>query len=419
MLTAKCPLGTSPSAPDLYLPQDTNNTSFPIQRKRQGEQDEEASLPALGGGAKLPEDVQAQMETAFGADFSAVRIHEGPQAAAVGALAYTQGTDIHFQPGQYNPHSQRGRELLGHELAHVIQQSQGRVPTMAQTKGAPINADPTLEREADEMGTRAAREEPIAGQQGNRGSAEENAAGQSSKTNFTEKAQPARSHIPLVAAKMNQTVAKKISASVRLGYSRADNVIQRADVDTTNSAGLKDSKDAVNKHVNKVISDARKNHTNDKAKMLKEIYDKLAADKSPGRSAIELWAEKLPSTHQKMPAESASKYDGVRNDVSIFRQGRLWKQNAFPILNPTLKINGIAVGSDKLGHFFQQGFDYFGISVIKKKETLQPGVLARKQNEEDLAWRQPGSIRMQTSPRISKGWGSGSNCLQIQTLCSI
>ncbi|HEX8110125.1 MAG TPA: DUF4157 domain-containing protein, partial [Kofleriaceae bacterium] len=44
-----------------------------------------------GGGTRLPEQVRVKMERSLGADFSAVRIHEGPQAAAMGALAYTQG----------------------------------------------------------------------------------------------------------------------------------------------------------------------------------------------------------------------------------------------------------------------------------------------------------------------------------------
>ena len=127
----------------------------PVQRKGAGEAGEEA-VPASGGGRPLPGDVKDKMEGAFGADFSAVRVHEGAQAGAMGALAYTQGTDIHFQPGQYDPQSQRGQELLGHELTHVVQQSQGRVPVPTQAKGAPINDDPSLEREADVMGARAA-----------------------------------------------------------------------------------------------------------------------------------------------------------------------------------------------------------------------------------------------------------------------
>jgi len=105
----------------------------------------------------MPEHVQAKMENAFGADFSSVRVHEGNQARQLGALAYTQGTDIHFAPGQYQPDSHSGQELLGHELAHVIQQGQGRVASDAPlAKGLAVNIDPALEQEDDQMGARAA-----------------------------------------------------------------------------------------------------------------------------------------------------------------------------------------------------------------------------------------------------------------------
>jgi hypothetical protein len=96
------------------------------------------------------------MESFFGHDFSAVRVHEGPHAARLGAVAYTQGNDIHFSPGTYGPHGAAGRELLGHELTHVVQQRAGRVP-VPQGKGAPINADSHLEAEADHMGRQAVR----------------------------------------------------------------------------------------------------------------------------------------------------------------------------------------------------------------------------------------------------------------------
>lgn len=118
---------------------------------------------ATGSGDALPGSVQCKMERAFDADFSAVRVHEGHDAAGIGALAFTRGTDIHFAPGQYDPHGSRGQELLGHELAHVVQQSQGRVGATAQAKGAALNDDPALEHEADVMGARAARGEPVGG----------------------------------------------------------------------------------------------------------------------------------------------------------------------------------------------------------------------------------------------------------------
>lgn len=48
------------------------------------------------------------MGSAFGANFSAVLVHEGSHVSEAGALAYTQGTDVHFAPGQYEPSSQHG-----------------------------------------------------------------------------------------------------------------------------------------------------------------------------------------------------------------------------------------------------------------------------------------------------------------------
>ena len=89
-----------------------------------------------GGSGGMPASVQAKMETAFGSDFSNVQIHaNSSDATAMGALAYTQGTDIHFAPGQYDPGSSAGQELLGHELAHVVQQSEGRVAPTTEIQG--------------------------------------------------------------------------------------------------------------------------------------------------------------------------------------------------------------------------------------------------------------------------------------------
>lgn len=110
---------------------------------------------------KLPPDVEANMEMSFGADFSGVRIHQDSQADSLGALAYTRGSDIHIASGQYDPHTQGGKELLGHELTHVLQQSEGHVGTTGVVKGMPLNDDPALEQEADDLGARAARGERV------------------------------------------------------------------------------------------------------------------------------------------------------------------------------------------------------------------------------------------------------------------
>ena len=104
----------------------------------------------------MPDVVKVGMEAAHNADFSDVRIHpSSSKAPEVGALAYTQGTDIHFAPGQFSPDTGSGKSLLGHELTHVVQQRQGRVQPTTEVNGMPVNDNPALEKEADVLGKKA------------------------------------------------------------------------------------------------------------------------------------------------------------------------------------------------------------------------------------------------------------------------
>ena len=80
-------------------------------------------------GQKLDESTRARMEARFNHDFSQVRVHADAQAArsadAVGARAYTIGSDVVFGAAEYQPHSERGTRLIAHELTHVVQQRRG------------------------------------------------------------------------------------------------------------------------------------------------------------------------------------------------------------------------------------------------------------------------------------------------------
>lgn len=77
----------------------------------------------------LPEAQRSFFETAFGQDFSQVRVHTDPSAGDFARLmrakAVTSGEDIVFAPGRYQPGTVQGRTLLAHELAHVAQQQRG------------------------------------------------------------------------------------------------------------------------------------------------------------------------------------------------------------------------------------------------------------------------------------------------------
>ena len=131
-------------------------TSQTIQRQsKPGVEAFRVPLRPKSGGLPLPSDVRTKMETAFEADFSDVRVHIGHEASSLGAIAYTWGTNIHFAPGQYNPHTLEGQKLLGHELWHVLQQKSGRVRNPF-GGGVAVVQDHALEAEADRMGVKAA-----------------------------------------------------------------------------------------------------------------------------------------------------------------------------------------------------------------------------------------------------------------------
>jgi hypothetical protein len=103
----------------------------------------------------LPEPIQKKMEAFFKTSFADVRVHVGQEAPSIGALAFTHGADLYFAPGQYNPQSSQGQQLLGHELTHVLQQRAGRVRNPLGS-GVAVVQDPALEAEAEQMGLRAA-----------------------------------------------------------------------------------------------------------------------------------------------------------------------------------------------------------------------------------------------------------------------
>jgi len=105
------------------------------------------------GGSPLDLDTRTDMESRFGQDFSNVRVHTdgtaSESARSVNAQAYTVGSDIVFQSGNYDPGSDSGRHMLAHELTHVVQQRSGPVEG-TDTGGGVKVSDPSdrFEREA-------------------------------------------------------------------------------------------------------------------------------------------------------------------------------------------------------------------------------------------------------------------------------
>ena len=133
-----------------------------LSRKGHGEGDATPEVEAdiqreRGGGQALDSAARAQMEPAMGADFSGVRVHTGGQADTLNrnlsARAFTTGQDVFFNQGEYSPGSSSGRELLAHELTHVIQQGGNRIRRKL-TVGA---VDDPYEQEADRTASQVMR----------------------------------------------------------------------------------------------------------------------------------------------------------------------------------------------------------------------------------------------------------------------
>src|ERR1043165_6665012 len=76
------------------------------------------------GGAELDAATRSSLEPRFGRDFGHVRVHTdtaaAESAAALNASAFTVGRDIVFGSGRYAPQTGEGRQLLVHELTHVV-----------------------------------------------------------------------------------------------------------------------------------------------------------------------------------------------------------------------------------------------------------------------------------------------------------
>lgn len=137
-----------------------------LQRKEQGAGADTARIvpsrihsTLRSSGQPLDLATRSFFEPRFGHDFHQVRVHKDGGAAesaqAINARAFTTGKDVFFAAGEYAPESTKGRQLLAHELAHVVQQNSNFDPEPARKSGSEQKVlDPPSVAEA--QGNRAA-----------------------------------------------------------------------------------------------------------------------------------------------------------------------------------------------------------------------------------------------------------------------
>ena len=120
--------GADPAA----KPEDKKPEEAPVQRKADSTLDHSAVHTGSvddalrGSGHSLDANTRHFMESRIGFDFSKVRVFTDTRAADsardLKARAYTVGSNIVFDSGNYRPQSPEGKKLLAHELTHVVQQ---------------------------------------------------------------------------------------------------------------------------------------------------------------------------------------------------------------------------------------------------------------------------------------------------------
>lgn len=109
------------------------------------------------GGGPLPEATRSYFEPRFNHDFGSVRVrmdaHAAEAARSIHAKAFTFGDTIAFNTGEFAPETREGRELIAHELTHVLQQSQavGIIPEI-QRNGEEVCEEKPPEEQVCEEG---------------------------------------------------------------------------------------------------------------------------------------------------------------------------------------------------------------------------------------------------------------------------
>ena len=106
-------------------------------------------------GASLPAGVRSQVEKIFKTDFAGVRVRISPLPWALGAEAFATRNELYFAPGYYDCSTEKGLRLIGHELAHIAQQREGRA--CCHNDEVNLLRDDALEQEANWMGNSVSR----------------------------------------------------------------------------------------------------------------------------------------------------------------------------------------------------------------------------------------------------------------------
>lgn len=241
----------------------------------------------LGSGHPLEGGVRQRMQSAFGADFSGVRVHSdfAAQEASdrLNARAFTIGNDIAFGPSEYQPGTPVGDALIAHELAHVVQQQTSDVPGAPMTKGDSQSG--ALEEEADVSAVGAVMSTFV--------------GARSLLGNFSKQSLPRmRSGLKLQRCSDKKYSKADLQKTVDKGTTVADlqAYLNKLKPDERKQA-IKDLEDLRIDYVNRNVSD---DAVKVMEKVLQNIYREVGQKQAPGKTSPE---RGYAATHTAVPPE--------------------------------------------------------------------------------------------------------------------
>lgn len=205
------------------------------------------------GGSPLTEPIRAEMEKGFGTDFSGVRLHTDSEAIGMNkqlqAHAFTHGSDIYFNEGQYQPYTSEGKHLIAHELTHTVQQGatlplepteqeqqrvEGTIDNELISSAAPVvipETDPNPEDKAEEVASELANakqeavtDEATESENSTPRSPEEDPNFQAVAQNAKETAEHQQRHNPPEAEAASAQAAAPVASNEVMGAAQANQV---------------------------------------------------------------------------------------------------------------------------------------------------------------------------------------------------
>jgi len=166
-------------------------------------------------------------------------------------------------------------------------------------------------------------------------------------------------------------IAHELTHVVQQNGSADAGVVQRAEVDDRSCSGLKNIESDIDTFVNSEIAAARRTvGTPALGPLLVLRVMQRLGGRSP-ISPIETFVEGLSATKRRIPPNdlSGTKYSGAGSANRFYLAQAL---GAAHVVGSSANIHGLCIGADKLGHFFDQGFDYWDAA---SKPGATPGTI--------------------------------------------